>query len=128
MSHFSICKIKIRNPNIELLKQAVEQLAKELNGEIVTEIRDFAGNVRTDFLMAVKTPQLYRGVGIQVTERGEVKLVGDFWRVEYAAKVFEKNLVKTYTTLALSQTLSQMGYRLNVQKAKEKVMIYAEAY
>jgi hypothetical protein len=78
--------------------------------------------------MAIKTPQLYRGVGIRVTEHGEVKLVGDFWRVEDAAKVFEKNLVKTYTTLALSQTLSRMGYRVSMEKAKEKVMIYAEAY
>ncbi|MEM1554349.1 MAG: hypothetical protein QXU09_03810 [Thermoproteota archaeon] len=127
MSHFSICKIKIKNPDIELLKQAVVQIAKELNGEIVQEIVDFSGNVQKDFLIAVKTPQIHRGVGIKI-ENGEVKLVGDFFLVHSAVEAFQKNLIKTYTALAVANSLKNLGYNVQTQKQMGKVVIYAESY
>ncbi len=127
MSHFSICKIEINAPNVELLKQAVEQLAKELDGEIVNEIRDWGGNIRSDFIIAVKTSRLRRGVGITV-ENGEVKLVGDFFNVEEDVEAFQKNLVKTYATLAVAKSLKSLGYNVQTKKQAEKVIILAESY
>lgn len=127
MSHFSICKVKIKNPNIELLKQAVEFLAKELNGEIVDKIFDYYGKEMTDFIIAIKTEKIFRGVGVKI-ENGEVKLVGDFYQVHSAIDNFQKNLVKTYTSLAVANSLKSMGYNVQMQKSKEKVVIYAEGY
>ena len=127
MSHFSICKIRIKNPNVELLKQAVQQLAQELNGEIVQEIVDFSGNIQKDFLIAVKTPQIHRGVGIKV-EDGEVKLVGDFFLIRDVIEAFQKNLIQTYTALAVANSLKNLGYNVQAQKQMGKVVIYAESY
>ena len=128
MSHFSISKIKIKNPNVELLKQAVEQLAQELNGEIVNEIKDFYGNIMKDFIIAIRTPTLSRGVGVSVSKDGELQLIGDFFGVHSAAEAFQKNLVKTYTALAVAKSLQSLGYNVQAQKQKEKVVIYAESY
>jgi len=127
MSHFSICKIRIKNPNVELLKQAVVQIAKELNGEIVQEIKDYSGNIQKDFIIAVKTPQIHRGVGIKV-EDGEVKLVGDFFLIRDVIEAFQKNLIQTYTALAVANSLKNLGYNVQAQKQMGKVVIYAESY
>jgi hypothetical protein len=45
MSHFSLIKIKIKikNPNVALLKRAVELIAKEIGGEVVSRINDYYG-------------------------------------------------------------------------------------
>jgi hypothetical protein len=128
MSHYSLIRISIKNPDIQLLRQVAESLARELGGEVVTVIRDYYGNQRSDFLVGIRTPKLPRGVGIKVDEKGEVALVGDFWQAEKEAERLQRLLIQGYSASAVALSLRQLGYQVAQQKVGEKVYIKALAW
>jgi hypothetical protein len=123
MSHFSLVKIKIRNPNLTLLRKAVEMVAEEIGGQVVTTIRDYYGNTM-ECVTAVKSEVFKRGVGIRINEKGEVEVVGDFWGVPKSeVERFQQLLVRNYTALALQSALAQLGYQVQVQKVQDKIFV-----
>jgi hypothetical protein len=124
MSHFSIIKIVLKNPVIPLLKQSIEAIAKETNGQIISEIKDYYGNIRSDYIIAMKNDVFFRGIGIKVNEKGEVELIGDFWGIsQREVEKFKQLLVQNYTTLAIQQSLMQLGYNVQTQKVQDKVYV-----
>jgi len=124
MSHFSLIKIKIKNPSIPLIKKAIEIIAKETNGEIVSSVRDYYGNVRNDIILGIKNNIFFRGIGVKVNEKGEVEIVGDFYGISQSeVEKFKQLLVQNYTTLAIQQSLIQMGYQVQTQKIQDKVYV-----
>jgi len=124
MSHFSILKIILKNPVIPLLKEAVKGIAKETGGQIVSEINDYYGRVRSDFIIAIKNSTFHRGIGININQNGEVEIVGDFWNIpQREVEKFKQLLIQNYTTLAIQQSLMQLGYQVQTQKVQDKVYI-----
>jgi hypothetical protein len=124
MSHFSILKIILKNPVIPLLKEAVKAIANETNGQIVSEINDYYGRVMSDFIIAMKNDVFHRGIGVKVNEKGEVELIGDFWNIPRSeVEKFKQLLVQNYTTLAIQQSLAQLGYQVQTQKIQDKVYV-----
>jgi hypothetical protein len=124
MSHFSILKIILRNPVIPLLKEAVKAIAKETNGQIVSEINDYYGRVRSDFIIAIKNSTFHRGIGVNVNQNGEVELIGDFWSIpQREIEKFKQLLVQNYTALAIQQSLMQLGYQVQSQKVQDKIYV-----
>jgi len=124
MSHFSLIKIKIKNPSVQLIKKAIEIIAKETNGEVVNSVRDYYGNTRSDIILGIKNSTFFRGIGVKVNEKGEVEIVGDFWNIPQSeVEKFKQLLVQNYTTLAIQQSLVQMGYQVQVQKVQDKVYV-----
>ena len=81
MSHIAITKVKLTNPNEQLLKKAAEHVARELNGELVHEVADYYGK-KTKFSLGIKTHQIPKGVGISINKEGDVEFEGDFWKIE----------------------------------------------
>jgi len=128
MSHYSIAKLKLKNVNVNLLKKTIEELARELNGEIVSEISDYYGNKRTDFIVGIRTPEMYRGVGIRVNDNGELEIIGDFFGHNYEREVqkFQNLLVQNYTANAVKTALAQLNY--NVQMKKQATNIVVEGW
>jgi|GEM_PF-2248794 len=129
MSHFSAIKVKIQNPNIDLLKNAVEKIVQETGGQVVQEIRDANYNTLIqgkDFVIGFTNDTFYRGVGIKIDENGEVKLVGDFWRVsQEGIEKFKQLLVQRYASEAMKYSLMKLGYKVQEQKVQDKIMIHA---
>jgi molybdopterin converting factor small subunit len=124
MSHFSLIRIKIKNPSTQLLKKTVEVIAKEVNGEVINSVRDYYGNVRADFIIGVKNNTFHRGVGVKINERGEVELIGDFWGIPNSeVERFKQLLVQNYTTLAIQESLIQLGYNVQTQKVQDKIYV-----
>jgi hypothetical protein len=125
MSHFSIIKISIKNPDIELLKRVVEEIAKELNAEIVNTIRDFYGNA-LNVTIGIRNNIFRRGIGIVINQRGEPEVVGDFYGVPVSEiEKFKQLLTQYYTTYALTSSLVQLGYNVQTQKVNDKIYIRA---
>jgi hypothetical protein len=121
MSHFSI--IKIKNPNVTLLKKAAELIAKEIGGEVVSRINDYYGRTM-DCIIGIKSADFPRGIGIKINSSGEVEVVGDFWKVRPdAVESFQKSLVQYYTALAMQQALAQLGYQVQVNKVNDKIHV-----
>ena len=122
MSHYSIMKIKLKNVNEELLIEAVKELAKEINAQIVDQIHDYYGRVRTDFLIALKNSGFYRGVGIRINqETGEVELVGDFYGYRVHPKALEKLIAQYYTAAAVAYAARSLGMQVSGQKVEDKI-------
>jgi hypothetical protein len=123
VSHFSLIKIKIKNPNTALLKRAVELVAKELGGEVVSEVRDFYGRTM-DCIVGLVNDTFRRGIGVRLGSAGEVELVGDFWGVPSSAvERFKRLLVQNYAALAMSAALASMGYQVQAQRMQERIYI-----
>jgi len=126
MSHFSIVKISIRNPDVQLLKRVVEEIAKELNADIISTIRDFYG-ITLDVLIGIRNDVFRRGIGVRVNKKGEIEIVGDFYRVPISeVEKFKQLLTQYYTTFALTTALTSLGY--NVQTVKQNDKIYIRAF
>lgn len=123
MSHFSLVRIKIKNPNTALLKRAVELVAKELGGEVVSQVRDYYGR-SMDVVAGVVSDTFFRGVGVRVNERGEVEVVGDFYGVPIAQRVrFQELLVQNYAALSIQTALAQLGYHVQAQKVQGRIFV-----
>jgi len=125
MSHFSIIKINIKNPNTQLLRQVVEEIAKELGAEVVNTVRDYYGNTLS-VITGIRSNIFYRGIGIVVNNRGEVEIVGDFYKIPTSeVEKFKQLLTQYYTTYALTSSLVQLGYNVQTQKVDDKIYIRA---
>jgi hypothetical protein len=123
MSHFSLIKVKIKNPNVNLLKKAVELIAKELNAQVVSQVHDYYGRAM-DCVVGIKNADFPRGIGVRVNASGEVEVVGDFWKVRPGAvESFQKALVQYYTALAIQSALQALGYQVQLNKVQEKIHI-----
>jgi hypothetical protein len=127
MSHFSIIKISIKNPDLQLLKHVVEEIAKELGAEVVNTVRDHYGNTLS-VIVGIKSSVFYRGIGVVINNRREVEIVGDFYRVPMSEiERFKQLLTQYYTTYALTSSLAQLGYNVQTQKVDDKIYIRAFA-
>jgi hypothetical protein len=125
MSHFSIIKISIKNPDLQLLKRVVEEIAKELGAEVVNTVRDYYGNT-LNVIVGIKSSVFYRGIGVVVNSRGEVEIVGDFYRVPMSEiERFKQMLTQYYTAYALTTALTQLGYSVQTVKQNDKIYIRA---
>jgi len=125
MSHFSIVKINIRNPDMQLLKRVVEEIAKEFSADIVSTIRDFYGNA-LDVVIGIRNDVFRRGIGVRVNEKGEIEIVGDFYRVPISeVEKFKQLLTQYYTASALTSALANLGYSVQTQKVDDKIYIRA---
>jgi hypothetical protein len=126
MSHFSIIKISIKNPDLQLLKQVVEQIAKELGADVVNTVKDFYGNILS-VIVGIRNNIFHMGIGVVVNSKGEVEIVGDFYRVPISeVEKFKQLLTQYYTAHALTTALTQLGY--NVQTVKQNDKIYIRAF
>jgi hypothetical protein len=123
MSHFSLIKVSIKNPILSLLKRTIEEVARELNAEIVHQIHDYYGRARTDIVVGLKNNVFRRGVGLIVTQDG-VQLVGDFYNIP-ASEVerLKRLIIQAYTALAISDCLALLGYSVSAQKVQDKIYI-----
>jgi hypothetical protein len=125
MSHFSIVKISIRNPDVQLLKRVVEEIARELSAEVINTVRDFYGNTLS-VIAGIRNNVFHRGIGVVINNRGEVEIIGDFYKIPISEiERFKQLLTQYYTTYALTTALTQLGYNVQTQKAGDKIYIRA---
>ena len=115
MSHIVEAKTKIKNPNADLLKQAVEIVAGQHEGEVTNHYLDWYHR-RQNTELALFTSRLHRGMAVQVDKAtGELKFVGDFYSVETLAQELQNQVCQTYVSLAAMAAMRQMGYQTQVQ-------------
>jgi len=127
MSHISLLKVAIQNPNLSLLREAVKALASEMGAELVDEVEDYYGN-RVKVPVGIRSKVFSRGVGV-VVEDGAVRLKGDFYLVpQNEVERLQKLLVRNYVTLATVSSLRSLGYQVQARKVMGHVYIKAVNY
>jgi len=121
MSHVSVFKTKINNPNPQLVHQVMQALAQQLNAQLLINqnYRDKYVTVEADYILVLPNG---RAIGVNV---GEVlKIVGDSygWRSQY--QQLQQQIVQTYVHFALLQQLQKMGYQpSNVQQLENGAIV-----
>jgi len=121
MSHISVFRTKIVNPNKQLVSQVMQALAQQLNARLLINqsYRDKYVTVNADYILVLPNG---RAIGVNV---GDVlKIVGDSygWHSQY--QQLQQQIVQTYVHFALLQQLQQMGYQLtNVQQLENGAIV-----
>jgi len=121
MSHITVCKTKITNPNSEIVKQAMQALAQIHSAKLLvnTTVQDRYGNITADYILQMPNG---RYIGFKIGDKLEV--VGDpyDWRDRYNQLV--RQIQQYYNVYASLTVLQQMGYRVStVQKAEQGIYV-----
>jgi len=121
MSHISVFKTKIKNPNPQLVHQVMQALAQQLNAQLLvnTVYRDAYVDIEADFILVLPNK---RGIGVVCRE--SLEIVGDSygWREQF--NQLRQQIVQTYVHFALLQQLQKMGYQLsNVQQLENGAIV-----
>jgi len=129
MSHWTVCKLSIRNPNMELLRQALEVIAQKLGSEVKENMTIIGWNGQAQCPLAIPLKLPYgNGYGILI-ENGEIKVVVDDHGAPMKAKDFVNELQRTYMALAIAQATQQLGWSItNVQELREGILMEVETY
>ncbi|RLE86437.1 MAG: hypothetical protein DRJ67_07235 [Thermoprotei archaeon] len=126
MSHWTVCRVRIRNPNLELLRQAVEVIAKELGVNEVVEnfiVEGYDGSKRCLFAIPIELPY-GNGYGVYVDSMGYVRVAVDDHGAPLTVEEFAQKLVQYYTALAIAQVAPQLGFAVqNMQQLDQGVLI-----
>lgn len=125
MSHFSFLNVKISNPDISILKRAIEILARELNGSVSDAVYDYYGN-KMSVIAGVVGGSFRRGIGVVINNDGGVSVVGDFYGVSRdAVDDFVARLTQLYTSIAIAESLRELGYSVVSEEHLGQIYIRA---
>jgi len=122
MSHISVFRTRIANPDPNLVSEVMQALAQQLNALLVNQsYEDRYDTINADYILVMPNG---RGIGVRVQEG--LQIVGDpyGWREEF--KRVSGLIVQTYVHFALLRQLQQMGYQLSNVQQLENGAIFGE--
>lgn len=116
MSHIVQTKTAIQNPNAELLQQAVALVAQQHQGRVSDTYKNYYGQAqRPSTGLALFTPTLHRGIGLDLDEQGNLVFSGDPWGVHQEFERLQQEIVQSFVSLATMQVFGQMGYQAQAE-------------
>ena len=121
MSHITVCRVKIRNPNIQLLMQVFNILSQEYNAVLTNMVRDYYGRV-TECLIALA---IKSGIGVKIDNQGNLLILGDEYVLGKSLfNEIKDKIIQYYTALAVTQAAQQLGFTIaNMQQLENAVII-----
>jgi len=124
MSHWTVAKIEINNPDLVLLKQALEMIAKELNSMVVEDFIVFGYRHRERCLFAIPMKLPYgNGYGVAIKD-GQLVVVVDDHGAPMSATEFRNKLVQYYTALAVVNAAKALGFNIqNINEVQGNIVI-----
>jgi hypothetical protein len=117
MSQLRECLVDLRGIDETVAKQAMADLARELNDSTTTVVSDYEGR-KTRVITGLSR----LGYGVKIVD-GEVRIVGDPYMKHMSLEEFRKRFVQRYTAVAMSVTLSRLGFITNETKAGKNYVI-----
>jgi len=114
MSHWTVAKVRIKNPNQQLLKQALTAIAQELGVQQVVEnfvVVGYGSRQRCVYAIPMRLPY-GNGYGVYIDENGEVRVVVDDHGAPLSANEFAQKLTQYYTVLAVQLAAQQLGFAI----------------
>ena len=121
MSHVSVFKTKIVNPNKQLVSQVMQALAQQLNAQLLINqsYEDRYVIVKADYILVLPNK---RAIGVVCG--GSLEIVGDSYGWQSQYQQLQQQIVQTYVHFALLQQLQKMGYQLtNVQQLENGAIV-----
>ncbi len=124
MSHLTVCKVSIRNPDVSLLKQVFKVLAMEYKVPLSTFVRDYYGRDRQVIIgLDIIGKGRAKGIGA-IIENNELVIIGDEWALGKLFEEIKSKIVQYYVALAVSRIAKTLGFQIaNVQQTQEAIVI-----
>jgi CMP-2-keto-3-deoxyoctulosonic acid synthetase len=117
MSQLRECLVDLKTVDETIAKQAMADLARELNDSTTTVVSDYEGR-KTRVITGLSR----LGYGVKIVD-GEVRIVGDPYMKHMSLEEFRKRFVQRYTAVAMSVTLSRLGFITNETKSGKNYVI-----
>jgi len=122
MSNIRTMRINIKNPQMDILKEAVRLIAQQYGLEIVSTVSDYYGRTR-EVPIALRGKGLTRGIGFNITGEN-IEVIGDSYMQPLYREI--ANSINQYYIAAQHVTaLTALGYRCLVTLEQDKVVVTA---
>jgi hypothetical protein len=132
MSHIVEAKTSIVQPDLAVLRQAVEVVAQQHGGTVENFYVDYYGKRhQVASQLALFTPEVKRGIGLLIDQAtGVLSFTGDPWAVQALFQQLQQEIVQTYVSLATLQALQALGYTAQALEgeAAGQIVIQGVAY
>src|SRR5713226_8140677 len=116
MSHIVEAKTRVQHPDLAVLRQAVDLVAQQHQGTVENFYVDYYGKRHPVASgLALFMPGLPRGIGLTITQSGELAFTGDPWAVQRLFEEVQQEIVQMYVSFATMQALQAMGYTTQAQ-------------
>jgi len=121
MSHIAKYKTKIKNPNTSLLKQALQQVAKKYNLQLIENgtIVDYYGRQQQVQGFVLIGKQLPRGIAI--TKQGTI--LGDSYGYEQTFNQVKQAIQQYYTAFAVATAVQELYPEINIQESQNELIV-----
>lgn len=125
MSHYAIAKIRITNPDSNLFLKALNKLAERIGGKVAVNVvvRGWDFSKQCQYAILLNLPY-GNGYGVEITGDG-IKIHVDDHGAPLTAQEFAEELMKTYTEMAIEESLRELGYSVEKQEESDKIILYA---
>jgi len=124
MSHWTECKIDIKNPSVNVLQKALTAIAQELGSRLVENftVEGWEHTKKCLFGIPLRLPY-GNGYGINI-ENGEIRVFVDEHGAPLTAEEFTQKLMQYYTAVAFVEAAKKLGFRItNFQQLKNNIII-----
>ena len=123
MSHWTQCRVDIKNPNIEVLKNALSVIAKEFNSKVVENflVEGWGASRRCTFAIPLNLPY-GNGYGVLI-ENGQIKIYVDDHGAPLSSEEFAHKLTQYYVALAVAEIAKKKNRSVKIQQTPNGIII-----
>ncbi len=109
------CQGNIRGtPCMEIMQRALAKIASEHSGQVTTSYRDCRG-VERPVVLGLSTPQLPKGLGVDVEKSGKVVFRYDAEGADRrVAESLSRDVARAYAVIAVLRAQNKLGYSVQV--------------
>ncbi|NLN93124.1 MAG: hypothetical protein GX130_07455 [Candidatus Hydrogenedens sp.] len=99
-------------PCMEIMAMALKKIAEEKGGTVTDSYTDCTGT-KLPCILAIRTPALPRGIGVQVERNGKVSFIYDSEGVQpQEVEEICNGIARAYATIAVLRAQNTRGFRL----------------
>ena len=122
------CTLAIKNANPELLKRAVEQIAKDMKLQTTTRVTLYNGSQPQSVLTGIQGEGCENGLGVRI-KNGQIEVVGDDYNSDVIKmEQFQQRVTQSYKAVSYQAQLVKQGYSTTVSyQAQQKRYVLAGA-
>jgi len=103
-------------PCMEIMRLAVEKIARERNGTVTDGYVDCRGKAHR-CIMGLRTEALPRGLGVTVASDGRVRFEYDRQEADAAkAEAICRDIARAYAVIAIMRVQRQHGYQVSIER------------
>jgi len=107
-----------QEPRARLLKRALEILAEDHGGRIVSELKDCDGKT-INCLVGVITPECPRGVGLVADKEGRISFVYDsYGDTQGSGEKIAGEISSNYNAIAMNLALQAMNFEVTIENCR----------